>query len=238
MGKTPKQIKVLCIGSTDSFTQGEVKLSAEWLAAVSGWAKNNHHSLVKPGPQHCDRSLNLFHNDVASKVWRSVKKLLLFFSLFFPKNVTAVFTKQSISMRRPGCVTSAVSLCTTLLKKQKDRQLQKKKKKTDSKCTLLCFPCKRLLTPEVLVQLVPEHVKEGYDWHVEKEEGHQTRRAEESKKWIHPNSDGQVHPHDPIEPREEKKKKSRRVWWIIVRRLVWRKELMFNCRIRAGEILT
>lgn len=51
----------------------------------------------------------------------------------------------------------------------------------------------------MVVQLVPKHVEQGYDWHVEKKEGNQTSRAEEPEKGIHPNSNWQVHPYDPIE---------------------------------------
>lgn len=84
----------------------------------------------------------------------------------------------------------------------------------------LFFSSQQPLTPEVVVQLVPKYVEQGHDWHVEKEEGHKTSRAEVPKKGIHPNSNWQVHPDNPT---EQKERRCHRVWQIILCCLVWRK---------------
>lgn len=45
-------------------------------------------------------------------------------------------------------------------------------------------------TPGVVVELLPQHIKQSHHWHVENEKAHQTRHAEEAKKRIYPNSSG------------------------------------------------
>lgn len=57
----------------------------------------------------------------------------------------------------------------------------------------------RPLTPNTAVEFVSQHVEEYHHRHVKKEEAHQTSCAEVGKEGVHPDPNGQVHPHNPAE---------------------------------------
>lgn len=63
----------------------------------------------------------------------------------------------------------------------------------------LLFEINICLTPDEAVQVVPKQVEQGHHRHVKKEETDQTSSAEVTKKRIHPDSHGQIHPYNPAE---------------------------------------
>lgn len=64
------------------------------------------------------------------------------------------------------------------------------------------------LTPDMVVDHVPQHIEQGHHCHVEKEEAHQTNSAEVPEKGIHPNPNCQVHPNNPAEHVQRENKES------------------------------
>lgn len=63
----------------------------------------------------------------------------------------------------------------------------------------------QVLTPDMAVELFPQHIKQSHHWHIENEEAHQSRSAEEAEKRIHPNPSGEKHPDYPAEDVQEEK---------------------------------
>lgn len=66
----------------------------------------------------------------------------------------------------------------------------------------------RFLTPDAVVEPLPQHVQQRHHGHVENEEAHQAWGTEEAQEGIHPNPSGQKHPDYPAEHIQEEERSS------------------------------